>query len=72
MKKITTQSVNCVVIFVCYGGDKEDRTPDLLHAKQALSQLSYTPKAGLLKIPDSVLHSNANIEMFQLLFQAKK
>ena len=26
------------------GGDKEDRTPDLLNAIQALSQLSYTPK----------------------------
>ena len=25
------------------GGDKGIRTPDLLHAKQALSQLSYTP-----------------------------
>ena len=26
-----------------FGGDEEDRTPDLLRAKQALSQLSYTP-----------------------------
>ena len=26
------------------GGDKRDRTADLLHAMQALSQLSYTPK----------------------------
>ena len=25
------------------GGAKEDRTPDLLHAMQALSQLSYSP-----------------------------
>ena len=25
------------------GGDKGIRTPDLLHAKQPLSQLSYTP-----------------------------
>ena len=25
------------------GGDKEDRTPDLLLARQALSQLSYAP-----------------------------
>jgi hypothetical protein len=25
------------------GGDKEDRTPDLLNANQALSQLSYVP-----------------------------
>lgn len=28
---------------ILYGGDKEDRTPDLLHAMQALSQLSYNP-----------------------------
>ena len=26
-----------------FGGDKRDRTADLLLAKQALSQLSYTP-----------------------------
>ena len=26
-----------------FGGDGGIRTPDLLHAKQALSQLSYTP-----------------------------
>ena len=28
----------------CRGGDKGSRTPDLLNAIQALSQLSYTPK----------------------------
>ncbi len=28
--------------FIC--GAKGDRTPDLLHAMQALSQLSYSPK----------------------------
>ena len=27
------------------GGDKRDRTADLLHAMQALSQLSYTPES---------------------------
>ncbi len=26
-----------------FGGGKRDRTADLLHAMQALSQLSYTP-----------------------------
>ena len=30
---------------VCLGGDKRDRTADLLNAIQALSQLSYTPIA---------------------------
>ena len=28
-----------------FGGDEGDRTPDLVHAKHALSQLSYTPMA---------------------------
>ena len=31
-----------------YGGDKRDRTADLLNAIQALSQLSYTPIFTLL------------------------
>ena len=30
--------------FPVFGGDKGSRTPDLLNAIQALSQLSYTPK----------------------------
>ena len=30
--------------FVLSGGGKRDRTADLLHAMQALYQLSYTPK----------------------------
>ena len=29
---------------VPFGGDKRDRTADLLNAIQALSQLSYTPE----------------------------
>ena len=29
--------------FIIFGGDKRDRTADLLNAIQALSQLSYTP-----------------------------
>ena len=33
------------------GGGKRDRTADLLHAMQALSQLSYTPFVMLLGIP---------------------
>ncbi len=32
--------------FSCDGGDKRDRTADLLNAIQALSQLSYTPIGG--------------------------
>jgi len=30
-----------------FGGDKRDRTADLLHAMQALSQLSYTPEKSI-------------------------
>ena len=35
-----------------FGGGKRDRTADLLHAMQALSQLSYTPtaKARIIRI----------------------
>ena len=40
------------LIFKCFdpffGGDKRDRTADLLRAKQALSHLSYTPKRALV------------------------
>ena len=35
-----------------FGGDKRDRTADLLNAIQALSQLSYTPILGHLKFID--------------------
>ena len=35
---------NAALVFsLTLGGDEEDRTPDLLLARQALSQLSYTP-----------------------------
>ena len=32
-----------VLFYIAYGGDEGDRTPDLLNAIQALSQLSYAP-----------------------------
>ncbi len=35
---------------VPFGGDKRDRTADLLNAIQALSQLSYTPKFSIRKL----------------------
>ena len=34
------------VLLFLFGGDKRDRTADLLHAMQALSQLSYTPQGA--------------------------
>ena len=32
-----------VLFYIAYGGDEGVRTPDLLNAIQALSQLSYAP-----------------------------
>ena len=43
---LTLSEINTLIralIFDLFGGAKEDRTPDLLRAKQALSQLSYGP-----------------------------
>ncbi len=34
-------------MFQKFGGDKRDRTADLLNAIQALSQLSYTPRGNI-------------------------
>ena len=41
VKSMLTMSLSCRKRS---GGDKEDRTPDLLRARQALSQLSYVPE----------------------------
>ncbi len=35
---------------ILFGGDKGSRTPDLLNAIQALSQLSYTPECGKVRL----------------------
>lgn len=32
-----------MIAWIIFGGDEGIRTPGLLHAKQALSQLSHTP-----------------------------
>lgn len=37
-----TVAAYATTVFI--GGDEEDRTPYLLHAMQALYQVSYTPK----------------------------
>ena len=44
MKK-ATQASNLHGYWDVNGGDEGDRTPDLLNAIQALSQLSYAPKS---------------------------
>ena len=46
------------------GGDKRDRTADLLNAIQALSQLSYTPKYSFAySVPSEqiILYSFASV-----------
>ena len=49
MYLIKTKSLaNHVFTRLCFGGDKGIRTPDLLHAKQPLSQLSYTPDENII------------------------
>ena len=42
-----TWSDRVIRLRVIGGGGKRDRTADLLHAMQALSQLSYTPTANV-------------------------
>ena len=41
-----------------FGGDKRDRTADLLNAIQALSQLSYTPDSFRLSLEARVILSD--------------
>ena len=52
------------------GGDKRDRTADLLNAIQALSQLSYTPKYSVLV--QNVYYFSRNISICQQLFSENK
>ena len=45
--------------FQCFfGGDKRDRTADLLNAIQALSQLSYTPIFCQFSLPTCLIYRN--------------
>jgi hypothetical protein len=46
------------------GGAKEDRTPDLLRARQALSQLSYGPNARFLS-PSPALRISLSLYAMQ-------
>ncbi len=39
-----------------FGGATRDRTADLLHAMQALSQLSYNPKLWRIKVKTFTLN----------------
>ena len=52
------------------GGDKRDRTADLLNAIQALSQLSYTPIFGLLF--RQLLYYSMSVEKVKPFFEKIK
>ena len=43
------------MLLLKFGGDEGDRTPYLLNAIQALSQVSYTPILSVQKISDSFI-----------------
>ena len=60
--RFRTNSIRSLLILVLeskryrIGGAKEDRTPDLLRARQALSQLSYGPRSTRFPSPFTVLY----------------
>ena len=58
----TTENTSFPVVF---GGDKRDRTADLLNAIQALSQLSYTPIFGFSGVPfkERWYYSTAGVQL---------
>ena len=47
-QKIHANRKVCMDTTFSIGGDKRDRTADLLNAIQALSQLSYSPRSQIL------------------------
>ncbi len=47
-KTALAEAVNTLTLLPYYGGAEGDRTPDLLNAIQALSQLSYSPEESVL------------------------
>ena len=59
--------VSYYIAFLC-GGDKRDRTADLLHAMQALSQLSYTPMITKDDITISWTYRNSNTKINRSLY----
>ena len=59
---------------VPFGGDKRDRTADLLNAIQALSQLSYTPRslgAGAPRARSIIAEAPSNVKHYFFLFLKK-
>jgi hypothetical protein len=54
----TNKKTHCCVFFS--GGDEGDRTPYLLNAIQALSQVSYTPMCEILSDFKGELHFIGN------------
>ena len=54
--------------FELIGGDEGDRTPDLMNAIHALSQLSYVPKTNwdLRLVIADCSHQSANFEFSEI------
>ena len=57
-QKIHAKRKVCMDSTFSIGGDKRDRTADLLNAIQALSQLSYTPDSFRLSLEARVILSD--------------
>ena len=51
-------------VLLLFGGAKEDRTPDLLHAMQALSQLSYGPSAKKRHYTGFIIFVQVNLTLY--------
>ena len=52
------------VFFMKLGGARRDRTADLLHAMQALSQLSYSPmEGGTLRTAEEAVKDGSKREL---------
>ena len=51
---------NSIYLTMISGGDKRDRTADLLRARQALSQLSYIPMSSFIY---HLIHLNHSLSL---------
>lgn len=56
------------IILFSFSGAKEDRTPDLLNAIQALSQLSYSPEKIKTKINNFYYVGNYTVNLTGIKF----
>ena len=68
LERLSAKKENLISEEIRFGGDKRDRTADLLNAIQALSQLSYTPIFGSLSDSFCIIaHLN---QMSSIIFES--